>query len=68
MRFRLLLLRWVATAFFTALQIMTVKIYQAKGNFTSAQKSAFYLIMLGLALLLSLNFLVGTTHVMLTAH
>lgn len=68
MRFCLLLLRWIATAFFTALQITTVKIYQAKGNFISAQKSAFNAIMLGLALLLSLNFLVGTTHVTVTAH
>ena len=42
--------------------------YQAKGNFTSAQKSAFNAIMLGLALLLSLNFLVGTVHLAVTAH
>ena len=61
MRRRHLLFRWLATAFLTALQIATVKIYEAKGNFTSTQKSAFTSIMFALALLLSLNFLVGTT-------
>ena len=42
---------------------MVAKIYEAQGNFTSAQKSAFGAIMLALALLLGINFLVGTTPV-----
>ena len=67
MKLFFLLLRWLATAFLTALQIATVKIYQAKGNFTSAQKSAFNTIMLALALILGLNFLVSTTRVIATA-
>ena len=67
MRYRLLLLRWLTTFFLTALQVATAKIYQAKGNFTSTQKSAFNVIMLALALLLGINFLVGTTRITVTA-
>lgn len=68
MRYLLLLLRWLTTTFLTALQVATAKIYQAKGNFTSAQKAAFNAITLALALLLALNFLVGTTCIIVTAH
>ena len=45
-----LLYRWLGTAFLTALLISTVKIYQAKGNFTSTHKTAFMTIMLALML------------------
>ncbi|KAL8703959.1 MAG: hypothetical protein Q9201_002860 [Fulgogasparrea decipioides] len=48
---------WLVTAFLTALLIGTVKIYQAKGNFTSADKAAFNTVMLILTFLLGLNFL-----------
>ena len=68
MKYRLLLLRWFITTFLTAIQVVTAKIYKAKGNFTAAQKSAFNAIMVALALLLGINFLVGTTRVTVTAH
>ena len=68
MRYRLLLLRWLLTTFLTALQVVIPKIFEAKGNFTSAQKSTFTAIMLALALLLGHNFLVGTTRVIVITH
>ena len=68
MKYRLLLLRWLTTTFLTALQVVTAKIYEAKGNFTPAQKAAYNAIMLALALLLGINFLVGTTRVTVTAY
>ena len=64
---RLLLLRWLTTTFLTALQVVTAKIYHAKGNFTSVQKSAFSVIMLALALHLGINFLVRTTCITVSA-
>ena len=67
MEYHLLLLQWLTTTFLTALLVVTAKIYQAKGNFTSAQKSAFNVIMLALALLLGFNFLVRTNRVTITA-
>ena len=68
MKYRLLLLRWLTTTLLTALQVVTAKIYEAKGNFAPAQKAAFYAITFTLALLLGINILVGTTRVTVTAH
>ena len=67
MKYHLLLLQWLTTIVLTALPVVTAKIYQAKGNFTSKQKSAFSVILLALALLLGFNFLVRTTRVTMTA-
>ncbi|KAL8735710.1 MAG: hypothetical protein Q9181_002733 [Wetmoreana brouardii] len=48
---------WLVAAFLTALLIGTVKIYQAKGSFTSVDKAAFNILILVLTSLLGLNVL-----------
>ncbi|KAL8915222.1 MAG: hypothetical protein Q9171_000341 [Xanthocarpia ochracea] len=56
-RFAGLLIRWFATAVIVVSLVVTVKVYQTKGNFTSAHKAAFNTLMLAWTLLLSLNFI-----------
>lgn len=59
---------WLVTVFLTALQIGSVKVYQAKGNFTSTDKATFNILMLIWAFLLELSFLVSTIYWLTVAH
>ena len=52
-------LRWIATVIFTALILATLKIYQAKHNFPSDQKTVFNTIIVALILGLGLNLFVS---------
>ncbi|KAL8859899.1 MAG: hypothetical protein Q9178_003732 [Gyalolechia marmorata] len=54
-----LLMRWFATAVIVVSLVVTVKVYQTKGNFTSAHKATFNALMLAWTLLLSLNFILA---------
>lgn len=51
--------RWFVTAAFVAIILATFKIYENKGNFTSAQKTNYYVITTALVLGLGLNFFVS---------
>lgn len=53
------MLRWGGTVFCTSVLVTVVRIYQAKHNFTSAHKAAFYTLTLALTLGLGLNFFVS---------
>ena len=55
--------RWIGTASFVALLVATLKIYEAKGYFTSAHKAAFNVLTVALTLALGLNFFVSTNSV-----
>lgn len=59
-RFSHLFWRWLGNALLMALIIMTTRVYQAKGNFTSVHKQLLGVILIGLSLLLGLNFNVNT--------
>ncbi|KAL8717521.1 MAG: hypothetical protein Q9225_005239, partial [Loekoesia sp. 1 TL-2023] len=54
--FSKLFVRWLGTAFLMAVILAITRIYQAKGSFTSVHKQVFGVIMIGLSLLLALNF------------
>ena len=53
-----LLLLWIGTIFWTALVAAMVKIYQAKGVITPAQKAVYNFLTLVLILILGLSFFV----------
>lgn len=59
---------WLVTIFLIALIIGTVKAYEAKGNFPSADKATFNVLMLIWVYLLEVSFLVSTTYSLTMAH
>lgn len=54
-------LRWIGTVIFAALIIVTLKIYEGKGNFSSNQKTVFNTTTVALILGLGLNVFVSRT-------
>ena len=59
MKLHVMLGRWGLTVFVTSVLVAVVSIYQAKHNFTSAHKAAFYTLTVALTLVLGLNFSVS---------
>ena len=59
---------WLVTITSIALLVVTVKAYQRKGNFTSADKATFNTLTLILTFLLGLSFVVSTPHSFAIAH
>lgn len=51
--------QWIITAILISFVFATIKIYEAKGNMTSGQKSTFQLLITGLSIALGLNSLVS---------
>ena len=51
--------RWIITLIFTGLILLTLKIYERKGNFPSGQKKTLDAILTGLILLWGLNLFVS---------